>query len=176
MFFFLTFALFFVQLISFRSKQLSRRFQDVNSHGQLYCFIFQAPKKVGKDEFSDILNAQGFKTTGDPEGEAQTLKALKKEQNKPLDPIRAKVTFPLLIFFLFVVIIYYGNCDCGGSNCNVRNYDYLLKLICQTSLKKLKLSLWTKCWRFTGDGDLNPTVNQDNGRFQVPSIRGKHIC
>ena len=97
--FFQTFALFLVQLISFRSKQLSRRFQDVSSHGKLYCFIFQAPKKVGKDEFSDILNAQGFKTTGDQEGEAQTLKALKKEQNKPLDPIRAKVTFPLLIFF-----------------------------------------------------------------------------
>ena len=57
---------------------------------------------MGKDEFSDILNAQGFKTTGDQEGEAQTLKALKKEQNKPLDPIRAKVTFPLLIFFFFL--------------------------------------------------------------------------
>ena len=50
---------------------------------------FAAPKPVGKHEFSDILNAQGFKPTSDQE--SQTLSSLKKEQNKPDDPIKAKV-------------------------------------------------------------------------------------
>ena len=54
-------------------------------------FHFSAPKPVGKNEFSDILNAQGFKATSDPETGTQSLKSLKKEQNKPDDPIKAKV-------------------------------------------------------------------------------------
>ncbi|KAL9950314.1 hypothetical protein ACROYT_G042795 [Oculina patagonica] len=52
---------------------------------------WSAPKPVGKHEFSDILNAHGFKATSDQETESQTLSSLKKEQNKPDDPIKAKV-------------------------------------------------------------------------------------
>lgn len=52
---------------------------------------WSAPKPVGKHEFSDILNAQGFKAASGQEAESQTLKDLKKEQNKPIDPIQAKV-------------------------------------------------------------------------------------
>ena len=52
-----------------------------------------APKPVGKNEFSDILNAQGFKSAagGGQESGPQTLKSLKKEQNKSEDPVKAKV-------------------------------------------------------------------------------------
>ena len=53
---------------------------------------------MGKNEFSDILNAQGFKATSDPETGSQSLKSLKKEQDKPDDPIQAKVT--LVCFFI----------------------------------------------------------------------------
>lgn len=52
---------------------------------------FLAPKPMGKNAFSDILNAQGFKATSEQEPGSQTLKSLKKEQNKPDDPIKAKV-------------------------------------------------------------------------------------
>ena len=58
---------------------------------------FSAPKPVGQNEFSDILNAQGFNrpTTQGAQGAqgAQTLSSLKKEQNKPDDPIKAKVLY-----------------------------------------------------------------------------------
>ncbi|XP_031568083.1 cyclin-G-associated kinase-like [Actinia tenebrosa] len=48
------------------------------------------PKRVGKDEFSDFLDVHGFKTTsGDKSPE--TLRGLKREQNKPDDPIKAKI-------------------------------------------------------------------------------------
>lgn len=50
---------------------------------------WSAPKPVGQNEFSDILNAQGFNRPA-AQG-AQTLSSLKKEQNKPDDPIKAKV-------------------------------------------------------------------------------------
>lgn len=50
---------------------------------------WSAPKPVGRNEFSDILNAQGFNRPA-AQG-AQTLSSLKKEQNKPDDPIKAKV-------------------------------------------------------------------------------------
>lgn len=54
---------------------------------------WNAPKPVGKNEFSDILNAQGFKSAagGGQESGPQTLKSLKKEQNKSEDPVKAKV-------------------------------------------------------------------------------------
>ena len=66
---------------------------NVALHGKslTHWYHFSAPKPVGKHEFSDILNAQGFKATSDQEAESQTLSSLKKEQNKPDDPIKAKV-------------------------------------------------------------------------------------
>lgn len=55
---------------------------------------FSAPKPVGQNEFSDILNAQGFnRPTAQGAQGAQTLSSLKKEQNKPDDPIKAKVLY-----------------------------------------------------------------------------------
>ena len=55
--------------------------------------MFSAPKPVGKHEFSDILNAQGFKSATGQDTGPQTLKSLKKEKNKSDDPIKAKVIF-----------------------------------------------------------------------------------
>ena len=55
--------------------------------------MFSAPKPVGKHEFSDILNAQGFKATAGQDTGPQSLKSLKKEKNKSDDPIKAKVIF-----------------------------------------------------------------------------------
>lgn len=76
-------------------------------------FHLAAPKPVGKHEFSDILDAQGFKPTSDQE--SQTLSSLKKEQNKPEDPIKAKVNYkndfthlvwlPWRIYFLITKFI-----------------------------------------------------------------------
>lgn len=57
------------------------------SYGQKW----NAPKPVGKHEFSDILNAQGFKSATGQDTGPQTLKSLKKEKNKSDDPIKAKV-------------------------------------------------------------------------------------
>ena len=61
-------------------------------------FMFLAPKPVGKHEFSDILNAQGFKSATGQDTGPQTLKSLKKEKNKSDDPIKAKVIFSWKIF------------------------------------------------------------------------------
>ena len=55
---------------------------------------------MGKNEFSDILNAQGFKATSEQEPGSQTLKSLKKEQNKPDDPVKAKVRACVLSLLL----------------------------------------------------------------------------
>ena len=76
---------------SLRWKCCSLRNADANVHWIDMCidYIFAAPKPVGKHEFSDILDAHGFKATSDQE--SQTLSSLKKEQNKPDDPIKAKV-------------------------------------------------------------------------------------
>lgn len=49
------------------------------------------PKRVGKDEFSDFLNVHGFKTTDKDKG-PEKLSDLRKELNKPEDPIQAKVS------------------------------------------------------------------------------------
>ena len=56
--------------------------------------LFSGPKPVGKDQFSDILDAQGFKTsTTTPENQKNTLKDLlrQQEQDDGVDPIKQKV-------------------------------------------------------------------------------------
>ena len=52
---------------------------------------FPVNTPVGKDEFSDILNAHGFKKPSDKDQGPQTLGSLKKQTVVVSDPIQAKV-------------------------------------------------------------------------------------
>ena len=47
-------------------------------------------KKVGKDEFSDILNSHGFKSTSS--NEPTSMNALRQQNVAEDDPVKAKVT------------------------------------------------------------------------------------
>ncbi len=56
----------------------------------MFLYIFPGQKPVSKDEFSDILGAQGFKPP--TEKEKETLKQLKKTEMAEIDdPIQRKV-------------------------------------------------------------------------------------
>ena len=138
---------------------------------------FAAPKPVGKHEFSDILDAHGFKPTSDQE--SQTLSSLKKEQNKPDDPIKAKVKFTCLVWLSWR--IYFFRKKCIEKIClSVKIMRWILDTYNpgQTSLVRLDQIAW-KCvdklfgnnqrWRhWNRETPLpSPTDNVENEQWRI---------
>lgn len=113
-------------------------------------FHLAAPKPVGKHEFSDILDAQGFKPTSDQE--SQTLSSLKKEQNKPEDPIKAKVNYkndfthlvwlPWRIYFLITKFIEKKNLPVKDNYLPAGNLnETVVDFLCTCSLALFEILL-----------------------------------